>query len=221
MGEFYYKKTNLGEKSMKKSLVPFLLVLVTATMPAANEETFILKSHEFRISIEHQYQRNGLTPLVLFSEDLEIELVMDEVGRVFIDEVQARLSPMRPVFAIDPAAKTVAIGQVASPTRIEERDAVRTRLKLLRRDIPVFLKLNMEKVSGEIRLAETRLWLAVKAEETSPGVSLIRLISPNVQIMRDLYFLPSTGAIHQADPGMRALDPGACPVWAQRLNQGE
>jgi hypothetical protein len=206
---------------MKKSLIPFLLVLVSATMPANNEETFILKSHEFRISIEHQYQMNGLTPLVLFSEELEIELVMDEEGRVFIDEVQARLSPLRPVFAIDPAAKTVAIGQVASPTKIEAQDAVRTRMKLLRRDIPLLLKLDMEKESGDILLAETRLWLAVKVEETSPGVALIRLISPNIQVMGDLYFLPLTGAIHQVDPGMRALDPGAYPVWAQRLNQGE
>ena len=206
---------------MKRSLISFLLVLSAVMLLAANEETFVLKSHEFRVSIEHQYQRNGLTPLVLFSDDLEIELVMDESGRVFIDEVQARLNPMRPVFAIDLAAKIIAIGQVMSPTKIEAQDAVRTRLKILRRDIPLHLNLDVEMGKGEIRLAETRLWLSVKAEEISPGVSTIRLTSPNVQVTRDLYYLPSSGVVHQTDPGMGFIDPGSCPVWAQRLNQGE
>jgi len=111
-------------------------------------------------------------------------------------------------------------GEVRSG-EIEAQDAVRTRLKILRRDIPLHLNLDVEMGKGEIRLAETRLWLSVKAEEISPGVSTIRLTSPNVQVTRDLYYLPSSGVVHQTDPGMGFIDPGSCPVWAQRLNQGE
>lgn len=220
MGEVLCIKLN-GEDFMKKTVIPFLLLMASAVMLAAVEETFVIKSHEFRVSIEHHGQRDGWTPLVLISAGLDIRLVMDGSGRVLSDKAHAGIGSTRPVCVIDPESKMVVIGTESIPVAIEEQNAGRTRLRLLRHDIPLLLKLDMEKESAEIQFAETRFWLAVNVQETSPGVSLIRLISPNIQVMGDLYLLSSDGGIHQANPGDKSPEPGKRPAWAQRLIQGE
>lgn len=206
---------------MKKVVLPFLLLLAAAMLLAASEETFALKNSQLRISIEHHYQRNGMTPVQLYGGGLEITGMMDENGRVFLDKTQARIGTGRSLFTVDQITNVVAIGRESSSAAVEEKNPIRTRLRLLRGDLAPQLTLDLERGGGELRLGDACIRLAVRAQECSLGVFALQLISPNVEAEGTLFLVPVTGLIHQAGPGTRPVDPEACPVWAQRLNRGD
>ena len=205
---------------MKTKWFLLLVILVQGIFWASANgiESYTVEKSEMRITIDHFYRHQGLTPVVLSFGVLEISGAMDESGLVQDTADAARQGAAPPLLVVDLPGKLVTVGGEKSQAIVYEQNSVRTRLRLVKQDIPVILDLDWENKKGEFRFGGSRLTVTIQTEETSLGVFRIRLLNPAIMVMTTLLYLPSTGTIHRTgDPGS-AVDPAACPIWARRLH---
>lgn len=130
-----------------------------------------------RIAIESYKETKGWKPLVLTLGKIELFLWVDREGRVRERKEDERLHHP-PLFIVDFAKRRLRFEGHGFPFDIYERNPVRTRLRLLEKNIPVHLEIlrinhKIHLYIGESRLRLNRLSGGIK--QIGPGIKELRL----------------------------------------------
>jgi len=189
-----HPKQQRGQWKMRKlstSLICVILVsgllLSLSTVNSGILESFTVPCSSIRLSVENYKKEGGRTPVFLSLGELELSLWLDKEGWVSErKEDNPHLLP--PLFIIDFNTRQIRFAGEYFPFFIYEQNRVRTRLRLIEKEIPVYLELSrpakevhifvgenrlpLSRISGQIKTADSggkELWLTGAAVHTRIG----------------------------------------------------
>ncbi|MCP5106947.1 MAG: hypothetical protein GY950_26420 [bacterium] len=141
------------------------------------------------ICIEHYKEKNGWTPVILFTPDLEIFFHMDKNGRVIGD-----VNGMN----IDLTTNGIRSGESYFPFTVVERNPVRTRARFSDAKVRVTLKLDALPKQVEVFIGTGRLLsvpVGVTMETIAAGVYRLTVAGPSLLARSDLIYRESVEAV--------------------------
>jgi len=213
---------------MKKSFIVLalsILVLTSFVSLAQNKyskEIFVLQeSTPLRISIETYKQIDGWTPVVLSLCGLDIFLWMDASGKVSeMQPVDSR--SLAPLFFIDLDYPVLSSDEWSTELEVYEQNEIRTRLKTLKSDIPVLLRLDRAQKSAEIFLGGygTRLNPVEAAfMEIEPDLEELKLNGPQILVLPKLVYWQEIGTIYSTLFRGERFDLERSRIWGKRIER--
>ncbi|MCI0471067.1 MAG: hypothetical protein L0Y73_05360, partial [Candidatus Aminicenantes bacterium] len=153
---------------MKKFLIRTIIIVPVSialfTLPPVhpgkgNIDTFLISCKNIRLAIESYKEKNGWTPLVLSLENIELHFWSGKDGLVR-ERKEDILQGLPPVFRVDMETKRLALEKQSYPFVVYEQDRVRTRMRLIEKNIRVRLEINNLDKKAALFIGENKLKLS-------------------------------------------------------------
>ncbi len=208
-------------------LLIFVLIsfqLFSSIFQNEKKDTFFLqKKINIIFSIESYLKKNKWTPILISIRDLNFFLWMDENGRVNEYPEIVNLKK-KPIFTIDFLSKTIFIDKQYFSFDIYEQNHIRTRIKLIRENEPVILKIHPYNRQVDFYIGQSKLNIdTIKADfmETFPGFYEIKFIGRSVFSYSDFILERENGIIYSTNY-KKIANKFNKNVWAKkRVDLGE
>lgn len=135
-----------------------LFTLLPVHSSEINIETFSIPCKNIRLAIESYKEKNDWTPLVLSLGNLELHLWLSKDGLVR-ERKEDILHQLPPVFRINMDKKQLLLEKRCYPFVVYEQDRVRTRMRLIEKNIRVRLEINNLDKEAALFIGENKLKL--------------------------------------------------------------
>ncbi len=175
--------------------------------------TFVIQEDGcVRLSIESYRERNGWIPVIISFGDLEVSASVNS-GSLATAGAEHRISEM-------------LFGDIYLLFDIYKHNPVRTRMRLLDKNIPVTFKINRVEKQAAFYIGNRRLKLApirVMFTEIAPTTWLYELNfgGKDVYTYSRFIFDSSTGNIYSVCRSLNPLNLETSPIWAKKIDREE
>lgn len=175
-------------------------------------ETFeIHEDYSPRVSIESWWERNGWIPVVLSFGTLQVSLPVNADDLAAAGGGETGISEM-------------LVGDINLLFDIYEHNPVRTRMRLLDKNMPVTFKINRVEKQAAFYVGNRRLKCApirVTFTEIAPTTLLYELNfgGKDVYTYSRFIFDSSTGNIYSVCRSLNSLNLETSPIWAKKIDR--
>ena len=174
-------------------------------------ETFeIHEDYSPRVSIESWWERNGWIPVVFSSGTLQVSLPVNAADLAAAGGGETGISEM-------------LFGDINLPFDIYEHNPVRTRMRLLDKNMPVTFKINRVEKQAAFYVGNRRLKLApirVTFTEIAPErLYELNFGGKNVHTYSRFIFDSSAGNIYSVCRSLNPLNLETSPIWAKKIDR--
>lgn len=211
---------------MKKKMFFYFILLVFSlgsfpkTFESEVTETFSLQnSIDIRISIENYQKKNGCTPLILSFGDLNLSLWMHRDGQV--TEFPKKENS---IFIINIESEYILLDSIYYSFFIYEENNIRTRIKLIKEQEPVMLKIHPYNNRLSFYIGRSKLNIGsikVKINDWYSGISTIKFISQSVFTYSDFLLEKNNRIIYSVDYRLNKTQLRRDPWGKKPLSLGD